>query len=89
MLVVEARRADDVRPNGRHEGLEPRTRSRVQSVAEAASLGPPQAEEKSAMTVWICVDARPRLSPLVTGLDAVQNDCRAGAEGERNHDSKS
>ena len=39
------------------------------------------------MTVWIYVDAGS--PPLVTGVDAVQNDRRAGAEGEMNHDSKS
>jgi len=43
--------------------------------------------QEGPMTVWIYVDAGS--PPLVTGVDAVQNDRRAGAEGEMNHDSKS
>ena len=65
ILVVELGGPTMFARTGVMPGIEPRPRSRVQSVAEAASLGPPQAEERLAMTVWIYVDARSRLSPLV------------------------
>ena len=48
-------RTDDVRQDRRDAGLEPQSRSGVQSLAEGAALGPAQARE-GPMTVFVYVN---------------------------------